>query len=135
MSISGIFEIGKSALSTAQKALTVTGNNIANVQTPGYTRQEVVQTELRPLDGRPGQIGTGVQITEIRRSVDRFVESSLLASREQLGRFGASSINPAPCCMWKLAAIYNDCPTPAIPQMFSVGRTLEGLRKGPIPTT
>ncbi|WP_447972101.1 flagellar hook-associated protein FlgK [Nitrospira sp. Kam-Ns4a] len=77
--------IGKSALRTAQRALSVTGQNIANVNTPGYARQEAVLAAARPLDSRPGQLGTGVEVTQIRRSVDAVVERQLLGSRAQLG--------------------------------------------------
>lgn len=90
MSVLGVFETGKSALFAYQKAMGVTGHNIANVNTPGYTRQEMVLSEARPQDGYPGQVGTGVQATEIRRQVDQFVEGSLLNSNEQLGYFTAA---------------------------------------------
>lgn len=90
MSVSGIFDTGKSALFAYQKAMGVTGHNISNVNTPGYTRQELMLTEARPQDGYPGQVGTGVQATEIRRQVDQFVEGSLLNSKEQLGYFTAA---------------------------------------------
>ncbi|MFO0775919.1 MAG: flagellar hook-associated protein FlgK [Nitrospiraceae bacterium] len=90
MSVTGVFDVGKSALLTYQKAMGVTGHNIANVHTPGYTRQEAVLSESRPVDGGPGQVGTGVELTEIRRQVDQFVEGSLQNSREQLGYFTAA---------------------------------------------
>ncbi|RPH82000.1 MAG: flagellar hook-associated protein FlgK [Nitrospiraceae bacterium] len=47
--------------------------------------------ENRPENGSPGQIGTGVHAESIRRSFDSFVEEQLLASRERLGEFTASS--------------------------------------------
>ena len=88
--LNGLFGIGSSALATFQRALAVTGQNIANVNTPGYSRQDVVLSETRPENGRPGQIGTGVEASEVRRSVDSFVEQQLLDSNERLGQFGAS---------------------------------------------
>lgn len=88
--IANLFGIGASALFAFQRALSVTGQNVANVNTPGYSRQEAILSAAPPQDGRPGQIGTGVQVTEIRRSLDTFVESQLLGSHEQLGRFEAS---------------------------------------------
>lgn len=61
MGLDGLLDIGKSALSAAQQALTVTGHNVANVNTPGYSRQEAVVTERSPVgksrpggNGRPG---------------------------------------------------------------------------------
>ena len=91
MSINRLVEIGKSALFTTQQAISVAGHNIANVNTPGYSRQAVSLAENRPENGSPGQIGTGVHAESIRRSFDAFVEEQLLASRERLGEFTASN--------------------------------------------
>ena len=91
MAINRLVEIGKSALFTAQQAISVAGHNIANVNTPGYSRQHVTLAENRPENGSPGQIGTGVHAESIRRSLDSFVDEQLLASRERLGQFTASN--------------------------------------------
>ena len=91
MGINRLVDIGKSALFTAQQAISVAGHNIANVNTPGFSRQVVSLAENRPGNGSPGQIGTGVHAESIRRSFDSFVEGQLLASRERLGEFTASS--------------------------------------------
>ncbi|NOT22100.1 MAG: flagellar hook-associated protein FlgK [Nitrospiraceae bacterium] len=91
MSINRLLDIGKSALFTAQQGISVAGHNIANVNTPGYSRQQVTQAENRAENGSPGQIGTGVHAEAIRRSFDSFVDAQLLASRERLGEFTASS--------------------------------------------
>ncbi|HXC65780.1 MAG TPA: flagellar hook-associated protein FlgK, partial [Nitrospiraceae bacterium] len=91
MAINRLADIGKSALFTAQQAITVAGHNVANVNTPGYSRQEVTLAENRPENGSPGQIGTGVHAESIRRAFDSFVDAQLLASRERLGEFTASS--------------------------------------------
>jgi flagellar hook-associated protein 1 len=91
MAINRLMEIGKSALFTAQQAISVTGHNVANVNTPGFSRQQVTVAENRPENGSPGQIGTGVHAESIRRAFDSFVEEQLLASRERLGEYTASS--------------------------------------------
>ena len=91
MGINRLMDIGISALFTSQQALSVTGHNIANVNTPGYSRQQVTLAANRPENGSPGQIGTGVHAESIRRSFDSFVEQQLLSSRERLGEFTASS--------------------------------------------
>lgn len=90
MGITRLLDIGKSALFATQQAIAVTGHNIANVNTPGYSRQQITLSESVPEDGSPGQIGTGVQADSIRRSLDTFVEDQLRSSREQLGEFNAS---------------------------------------------
>ena len=87
MGLNGLLDVAKSALFTAQQALTVTGHNISNVNTPGFSRQEVILTEERPVDGNPGQVGTGVKVEQIRRAVDVFLNRELRNSQEGLGQF------------------------------------------------
>lgn len=87
MGISGLLDVAKTALFTAQQALTVTGHNIGNVNTPGFSRQEIILTEQRPADGSPGQVGTGVKLAEIRRSVDKFLNREFTVSHQDLGQF------------------------------------------------
>ncbi|HJU04489.1 MAG TPA: flagellar hook-associated protein FlgK [Nitrospiraceae bacterium] len=88
--ISQLLGIGQSGIFAFQRALSVTAHNVSNVNTEGYARQEAIVSETRPQDDRPGQVGTGVQVTQIHRSFDTFVDQQLLASQEQLGRFNAS---------------------------------------------
>jgi flagellar hook-associated protein 1 FlgK len=90
MSLNALFGIGTNALATFQQALSVTGQNISNVNTPGHSRQEIILSETQPQNSRPGQVGTGVEAEQIRRSVDTFVEQQLQNSHERLGQFGAT---------------------------------------------
>ncbi len=87
MGLSALMDIAKTALFTAQQGLTVTGHNIGNVNTPGFSRQQVIQTEERPVDGSPGQVGTGVKVAEIRRAVDKFLNREMTVSQQDLGQF------------------------------------------------
>jgi flagellar hook-associated protein 1 len=89
--ISNLFNIGKSGLAAFQQSLTVTAHNMANVNTKGYSKQDAILAEALPINGRPGQIGTGVQVTAIQRNVDSFIDGQLLASRQQLGQNDASN--------------------------------------------
>ena len=73
----GNFEIGRKSLLAQQLALQVTGNNIANVNTPGYSRQKVVMEPSLPIQTSIGQIGTGVDVKSISSVRDRFVEIRL----------------------------------------------------------
>jgi flagellar hook-associated protein 1 len=91
MGLNSLLDVAKSALFTARQALTVTGHNISNVNTPGFSRQEVILTEERPVDGSPGQVGTGVKIEQIRRAVDIFLNRELTTSQEGVGQFTVTS--------------------------------------------
>jgi flagellar hook-associated protein 1 len=90
MAIFPPLSIGRSALLAHQRALQVTGANVANVETPGYSRQRAV------LEAIPGTAGHGVFVSGIERIVDRFlaarsllqtsVESGVRAERDLLDR-------------------------------------------------
>lgn len=83
------FEIGRRALRANQLGMSVTGQNIANVNTPGYSRQSV-QLSATPTDGSFRSLtGTGVTIDGVRSFRDRFVESRLHAETGIAGRLTA----------------------------------------------
>lgn len=65
--------IGYSGLAAAQVGITVTGHNISNAETEGYTRQRVVFQSATPLTTTPGQIGNGVEVQDIQRVFDNYV--------------------------------------------------------------
>ncbi len=71
--IYGIISIGSKALLAQQKGIYVTGNNIANVNTPGYTRQRVNLSSDVPVNSGIGPVGTGVQTLGIERIYQRFL--------------------------------------------------------------
>lgn len=66
-----------SGLLSMQQALTTTGQNIANANTPGYSRQSVNLATLAPQYQSGGYIGSGVQVASVTRSYDQFVASQL----------------------------------------------------------
>jgi len=73
----GGYEIGISGLHVAQNALDIVGNNLANAATEGYHRQ---RAELRPrTEVYTGgyYIGQGVDMTGIRRSVDKLLDKEI----------------------------------------------------------
>ncbi len=70
-----LFEIGKSALLASRRSMDVTGHNIANSATPGYTRQEAL---LEPIVQRMSEVsGMGVRVSQVRRLRDFFTDSVL----------------------------------------------------------
>lgn len=77
MSQGGVLGIGTSALQAYQRALQVTGHNIANVGTEGYSRQRVELTARQPEYFGNGALGTGVDVAGVTRTVDQFVQLRL----------------------------------------------------------
>ena len=82
-----LLNIAKTAIQTQQRALNVTGHNIANASTPGYTRQTLDQTEAVPLRTPQGFVGRGVTDFGVLSQRDTFLDA---AYRTQQGIFGQS---------------------------------------------
>lgn len=83
----GILNTGRTALLTQQKAIDVTGHNIANVNTDGYSRQRVNMETNEPYSSQPGQTGTGVRAAEIQRIYDRFLGAQINNENQNLGNW------------------------------------------------
>jgi flagellar hook-associated protein 1 len=89
-------EAAKRGMMTQQAALYVTGHNVANANTPGYTRQRVnfVTTEPFPAPGLnrpqiPGQMGTGVKAGSIERVREYFLDIQYRGENNKLGYWEA----------------------------------------------
>ena len=65
--------IGYSGLSAAQVGINTTGNNIANAENEGYTRQRVITSAATPLNTSSGNVGNGTEVQDIKRVFDNFV--------------------------------------------------------------
>ena len=83
----GTLSIGGKALLIQQKAINVTGNNIANVNTPGYSRQKLLLETNTPLNSSIGPMGDGVRATEVERQYDRFLGAQIINESQRMGRW------------------------------------------------
>ncbi len=74
--------IGTSALLTARYGLDVTGQNLGNIDTAGYSRQRLNQAATKGWTGGLGVavVGNGVWTTSIKRVADEYVEKQLRTS-------------------------------------------------------
>jgi flagellar hook-associated protein 1 FlgK len=97
------FEIGRRALRASQLGLAVAGQNIANVNTKGYSRQSVMLSASPGAPTRGGMIGTGVTIDGVRQFRDQFVQSRLQTETAISGRFTAQRDALAP-----VDAVFNE---------------------------
>lgn len=77
MSILSILDIGKSGITAQRLALEVTSQNVANVNTPGYSRQTTVFASGTVSMERGFPLGNGVQVAEIQRAYDDFLQLQL----------------------------------------------------------
>jgi len=80
-----------SALYSSRLALETTGNNIANVNTEGYSRQRVRQSEINnsfvSFHGNDSNVGVGVRVEDITRLRDQFLEARGLTEHSRTEEF------------------------------------------------
>lgn len=69
----GIFSIGTSAMTASQAMLDTVSHNISNVNTPGYSRQNVELATQSGLFSGSGFYGRGVQVVTVSRSTNEFL--------------------------------------------------------------
>lgn len=78
-----IMNIGVSGLRTAQVALLTTGHNISNATTPGYNRQQAIQSSNVPVSRGDSFIGQGVQVNTVQRVYNQFLVNQSLQTQAQ----------------------------------------------------
>lgn len=93
-------ETAKRALTAQQHALQTTGHNIANANTPGFTRQRV---DLQQSDAfskagmnqpsTPGQMGTGVDSNTVARIRDQYLDVQYRGENAKLGYWETKNEN------------------------------------------
>ena len=86
--LSGLMNVGKTALNAAQAWISVTGGNIANADTEGYTRRYVDQRDAGTLVAKPGGEGLGVNAQQVLRYFNSFLESSYVRQSTNSARWG-----------------------------------------------
>ncbi len=80
---------GLSSLRALQRALDTTAHNIANVSTPGYSRQTVEFQTRQPSVFGQSWIGNGVDVSTVRRIYDQFLAAQTRSSSGNLARLDA----------------------------------------------
>jgi flagellar hook-associated protein 1 len=78
---SNLLSIGKSGLLAAQVGLSTTGHNITNVNNPGYNRQTVLQQTAQSNFAGYGFVGTGTEVSQIKRQYDSFMAAQVNAAQ------------------------------------------------------
>ena len=75
--MANLLNIGASATELYRQALTTVSNNIANLNSDGYSRQEVRAEETIPTLQGVNYLGSGVNSKGVFRSVNEFATSNL----------------------------------------------------------
>ena len=82
--MSDLFTIGSSGVSAYQRALGVVSNNIANVSTDGYSRQNVSLVSNNMTQQGAIFLGTGARFDSVRRQYNAFVDSNMRNAQSDL---------------------------------------------------
>lgn len=113
----GIYGIGVSALRAAQSGIAATSHNIANVNTPGFSRQELIQTAEMPQNTGAGYFGQGVDVTNVIRRYDQFLGAQVLEAQTK-----SSNLNTQYELSQQLSNLFGDSSgglTPTLQDFFS----------------
>ncbi len=83
--MSGLLTTSLSGLMAAQRSMEAVQHNIANVNTEGYSRQRVQLATKPAIDTNFGYVGQGVNVTNVTRSYDQFINKQLSTSLSTFG--------------------------------------------------
>jgi len=103
MSLFEGLNVATRGLSAAQLGINVTGQNITNAGTEGYSRKRIEQSAEWRRDGSYGQMGFGVEVYSINRVRDQFIDRLV---NEEYSRYGYYSIKDA--SFGRLEDIFNE---------------------------
>lgn len=77
----GIFGISITGLRAAQTGLATAGHNISNASTPGFNRQQIVQSTNTPLYTGAGFLGQGTNVDTVKRVYSQFLDNQVQSAQ------------------------------------------------------
>ncbi len=86
-SIFSLLNTSRRALDAGQLGVQIANHNIANLNTPGYTRQELVLSPMRTLMTPFGEMGAGVRVDQVRRVTDEFLTLAMYRENSELSQW------------------------------------------------
>ncbi|HON38444.1 MAG TPA: flagellar hook-associated protein FlgK [Deltaproteobacteria bacterium] len=101
--IGGALDIARWSLYSSQLAIEVLSHNIANANTPGYSRQQLKVESNVPITMGPGQMGTGVKATEVTRYYDAFINEQVTLKKSKYYYWDAQN-----SAMEEIETIFNE---------------------------
>lgn len=124
-----ILSIGVTGLNVAQANLATTGQNITNANTPGYTRQQVVQYANEPMYTGSGFFGQGVNVETVKRVYNEHLNTQLLTAQS-----GAAEMASYQQQIDKIASLVADANAGMGPVMSAFFASLSELAANPSST-
>jgi flagellar hook-associated protein 1 FlgK len=122
----GLLSIGASALDAAYTALQTTGNNIANADTAGYSREVTSFTPQISASVGGMYLGTGVQVDAISR-----VYSNFLGQQTNLAQAGASQADSTATLTGQINSLFSDTSTGLGASMDNFFTQMQALTANP----
>ena len=126
------FNMATLALSASQRAIDVTGQNLSNINTQGYTRQRLDQISLDPVgpsftnSSFSSKVGQGVMMTGVSQIRDPFLD---IQYRSQLPKVGTADAMDA--VLAQIGQIFDETDKDAVSAQFkSIISQLQNLSKG-----
>ncbi|MCD4650436.1 MAG: flagellar hook-associated protein FlgK [Candidatus Cloacimonetes bacterium] len=86
-----LLNIGRSALLVSEQQINTTAHNIANIYTPGFSRQRVIQQANTPIGNSLGNYGTGAEMVRLERMRDQSLDVRYWNANSRLGTWEKSS--------------------------------------------
>ena len=87
MSLFSVLNVATSGLSASQLGMDVSGQNIANADVDGYSRKRLNSSADYRTDGTYGQMGIGVDVINIQRMRDGFIDDQIRQQGQQVGYY------------------------------------------------
>lgn len=87
MSLFSVLGIGTRGLMASQLGMDITGQNIANADVEGYSRKRLNLAADYRYDGTYGQMGFGVEVINIERMRDEFIDQQIRGQNKEVGYY------------------------------------------------
>ncbi|MCG6536178.1 MAG: flagellar basal body protein, partial [Syntrophales bacterium LBB04] len=85
MSLSSLMNVSRNALQSYQMAIDVTGGNIANINTPGYSRERAVLNSVGSVNMNTDNGQIGVNVASVERVYDEYLDNQIVGQTQVLG--------------------------------------------------
>jgi len=123
---SNIFTSALSGMNASQYGIATTEHNLANASTPGFSRQQILQSSRPGFGSASGYIGQGVDVTGVKRIYDQFLTTQVRQEQTQ-----ASYLTSYYTAMKQIDNIIADPTAGASPAMQDFFSAVNGVSNSP----